>query len=277
MKNSYELLNYNNKLCILVLLYNETIHKFEEKCLINIFNKFGEKYDIYGISINDIDITYYKKFNFKDFKVLKDITNYNFILTKELFVSFNSYEFCLVCNTFTWIFSNNIEKWLEKNYDIIGTPIYDFNVYDDQNNIIEKNIPYMLYKYYKQKGHNMCFIDFCLIKTNWIIENFNKHNINKTKYVNGINVNEYEFLFIYYNFKFNNHPTVEECITFCINTFDFVYCSSILNYNLPLAITPLNLITVELLDYLKNEFNQMNELSLDDFIEEEQIKNDNNN
>lgn len=92
------------------------------------------QWDIYIITYEGLDLKEYfdialsinKKISVKTFAqdFYKNIAGYNRLLTNvELYTSFNSYKYMLVCQLDVYLFRDDLFQWIQKDYDFIGPPL----------------------------------------------------------------------------------------------------------------------------------------------------------
>lgn len=65
------------------------------------------------------------KFNYIPFddKWFESVSTYSvFMLTKEFYEKFTSYEFLLIYQLDAWVFRNELEYWCAQGYDYLGAP-----------------------------------------------------------------------------------------------------------------------------------------------------------
>lgn len=109
-------------------IYTPILKRSEEFALINNIQKLS-KYKFELLIADNLPTEYYQKF-IKDNVLLRlvpnnhlsSITSYNkFIMSPVFWEMFDS-EFVLICQYDAWIFSDQLEPWLNKKYDYIGAP-----------------------------------------------------------------------------------------------------------------------------------------------------------
>ena len=145
---------------IIIPIYKPTISFFEEQSLLQCF-KVLTNYDIYLIHPVGIDLSYYRLLQKKsrlrflekgfDKHYFEGIGGYNNLMVSENFYKgFNTYEFLLIYQLDAYIFKDDINKWCNKKYSIIGAPIHEtiFKILtkkysDDFNKQINSSICYM--------------------------------------------------------------------------------------------------------------------------------------
>ena len=232
------MINSNYDCVIIVHIYKEKFNYFEEKSIENLFELLGNKYDIYAICPEIMNLNYYiKKFNFKKYVPFSSIyfthpLGYSYLMTNiKLYEYFSEYKYMLIHQPDAWIFSDNLEEWIKKDYDMIGT----INYYHMFNN--------HKLSYYKISENFKLFNGgLSLRKISWMIDNLKnikfthiKHNDNNYKY-NNYYFNEDNFISL--EFKHNNFPSIKECYNFCITHINLLQYLFTNEYKFPFGIHP---------------------------------------
>lgn len=115
---------------IIIPVYNETPKILEEVSILNTLRMYNDKYDIYMIHSENLDISYYSK-RFCELKIIsisKDIwdntyLSYNNMCLNPYFYNlFSDYKYVCLVQTDAYIFKTNLDDWLNMNYDYIGGP-----------------------------------------------------------------------------------------------------------------------------------------------------------
>jgi hypothetical protein len=107
------------------------VYKTEMSSLENIgytqCNKILQNYDRIIVAPKSLDSTVYKKYitneiRFDD-EFFTNLKSYNKLLLSEKFYkNFSKYRYILICQLDTFIFSDQLLQWCNKNYDYIGAP-----------------------------------------------------------------------------------------------------------------------------------------------------------
>ena len=122
-----------NKCVIAVPIYKIKFNWDEFNSIKQLFKILSpEKYDIVAYCPNSLDITYYQNnFNFKYYYGFFDeyFTNYpngynTLMLQAGFYERFNKYEYILIYQPDAWVFKDELEYWINKNYDYIGAPFF---------------------------------------------------------------------------------------------------------------------------------------------------------
>ena len=131
IKYNYE--SDNKKICIVIPIYKEKLTADEEYSLIQLFNIVQYKYDIILVKPFSLNIENYTKlipykFNILNcnpayFKKRNNLyeTPYSFMLeTAEFYECFVNYEWMFIYQLDGWIFKDNFNYFMNKNYDYYG-------------------------------------------------------------------------------------------------------------------------------------------------------------
>jgi hypothetical protein len=116
------------KNCIIVPVYKSKLSPVEEISFKQLINVLGN-YDIYVVTHTNVNCTEFQNMNpnlnFKYFesKYFESIKGYNQLcLSTEFYNAFKEYRYMLIAQLDTYIFKNEFNYWVEKNYDYIGAP-----------------------------------------------------------------------------------------------------------------------------------------------------------
>lgn len=128
--NKYTKETFEKKCAVIIPIYNTTPDLFEDISIINTIRLCKNKYDIIFLHSELLDITYYKtRYNDIDFLSVSSIlwdntyTGYNNMCIRYNFYDlFNKYQYIFICQTDAIIFNNDIDKWINMNYDYYGGP-----------------------------------------------------------------------------------------------------------------------------------------------------------
>ena len=118
-----------NKCVIIVPIYKSKFDWDEYNSINQLFKILGN-YDIICIHPQSLDLTYYQNnFNFTDYYQFWDSyfndypKGYNSLLLNEGFYEcFDKYEYMLIYQPDCWVFRDELEYWINKEYDFIGAP-----------------------------------------------------------------------------------------------------------------------------------------------------------
>jgi len=237
---------------IIIPIYKNDFEDYEKTSLISIFKHF-EKYKITFISPKSLnlnflsEIEFIKNYNIETFddNFFKSIDGYNkLLLDPQFYKRFSNDEFILICQTDVFIFNNDIERWLNLDFDYVGAPWIASNrnfinkFLDRLKNIINK------IKNKKVKNTERLFKvgngGFSLRKTQKFIEISELEALNIKRFITDKPDSEYhiEDVFwslyvtkIYPNF---NIPNWKEALSFCIDRKPQL-ALKLNNNNLPMA------------------------------------------
>ena len=116
------------KNCIIVPVYKSKLSPVEEISFKQLINVLGN-YDIYVVTHTNVNCTEFQNMNpnlnFKYFEsnYFESIKGYNQLcLSTEFYNAFKEYRYMLIAQLDTYIFKNEFNYWVEKNYDYIGAP-----------------------------------------------------------------------------------------------------------------------------------------------------------
>lgn len=121
----------STKDCVIVIpIYNETPKFLEEISILNTLKMYNNKYDIYLIHSENLDISYYTKrfYELKFMSISKNIwdnsyTSYNeMCLNPQFYAMFSDYEYMCIIQTDAYVLKTNLDDWLNMDYDYIGGP-----------------------------------------------------------------------------------------------------------------------------------------------------------
>ncbi len=76
--------------------------------------------------LREIDLGFDYKVEFFEDYFFTSVDTYSHLLMKaEFYKRFISYDYMLICQTDAYVFRNELEEWVQKNYDYIGAPWLD--------------------------------------------------------------------------------------------------------------------------------------------------------
>ncbi|NVO03014.1 MAG: hypothetical protein HXX09_09980 [Bacteroidetes bacterium] len=118
---------YNPKdVAIVIPLYKAEMTKLENigfsQC-----NKIFQNYDRIIIAPNSLDVSNYKNLTSLEIRFenqyFSSLKTYNrLLLSEEFYSAFKQYKYILICQLDTFVFSNQLLDWCNKDYDYIGAP-----------------------------------------------------------------------------------------------------------------------------------------------------------
>lgn len=120
----------NNKCCIIIPIYKKILSKQEYISLSQLIKIMGNKYDIICIYPKSLDISYYKDFDFLSWVQFEDvffnsIETYNQLcLNWKFYNKFSYYKYMLIYQLDAYINYDNLEYFINLNYDFIGSLHY---------------------------------------------------------------------------------------------------------------------------------------------------------
>ena len=128
-----------NKCVITVPIYKTEFDFDEYNSIKQLFRILGQ-YDIIAFYPESLDLTYYKNnFNFTNYYMFWDeyFTDYpkgynKLMLQSGFYECFSEYEYMLVYQPDCWVFRNELEYWVNKEYDYVGSPFilnYEYKYY----------------------------------------------------------------------------------------------------------------------------------------------------
>ncbi len=127
-------------------IYTPMLKRNEELALINNIQKLA-KYRFELLIADNLLIEYYRKFvrgnvliTLVPYKHLSSITSYNQFLMSSTFWELFDTEFVLICQYDAWIFSDELDPWLKRNYDYIGAPWFKGFINAKSNSPLLKKI-----------------------------------------------------------------------------------------------------------------------------------------
>lgn len=126
-------MEHTKNVIVAIPLYKTTFDDFEQKSLKSTFKHLGD-FPIAFIVPESLDISFIENYPFiKNYSIerfsnnfFKSIDSYNLLmLSEEFYNRFSDYKYTLICQTDVFIFSNQLQQWIDKNYDYIGAPWLD--------------------------------------------------------------------------------------------------------------------------------------------------------
>ena len=155
--NKYYKETYKKDCVIIIPVYNKNPKFLEEISILNTIKLYSNKYDIYIIYSENLDISYYTKrfYDVKFVKIDNDIWDntyegYNkMCLNGDFYSAFLDYKYMFLVQTDAHIFSSDLNKWLEMNYDYYGGPSLITNDIPVWNNLHNE----FLYKLVEEKKY----------------------------------------------------------------------------------------------------------------------------
>lgn len=128
MKNNY---------CVVTPLHKNSLNDYEKVCLQTIVSKFSE-IDKFLITFKENEIDKKDSNNLKNFQRInlsknwfKSINTYNKLTcSTEFYDIFKNYKYILICHLDVYVISNNVQKFIDKDYSYIGGPTAKKNPFD---------------------------------------------------------------------------------------------------------------------------------------------------
>lgn len=127
MKESQE------KVLIIIPVYRDYFDDFEKKSLGSV-SKHLKEFQIAFVAPQSLNMSFlnaydldfeYSVFRFED-AFFSDIDGYNqLMLSSGFYQTFLDYKYILICQTDAYIFKNDLNYWLNKDYDYVGAPWLD--------------------------------------------------------------------------------------------------------------------------------------------------------
>lgn len=115
---------------IIIPIYKNIFDEYEEISLKSIFKNFSN-YNITFVCPNHLELNFLNNYSYiKNYKIekfddqfFKNIDGYNKLLVTSLFYKrFESSTYILICQPDVYVFKNDLENWIDKNYDYVGAP-----------------------------------------------------------------------------------------------------------------------------------------------------------
>jgi len=125
-----------NKCIIIVPLYKTEFDNDEYNSIKQLFNILGQ-YNIAAIYPESLDLSYYNEnFSFNDYYSFWDshFQNYpygynNLLMLDGFYEIFSEYEYMLIYQPDAWVFKDELDYWIYRDYDYIGAPYLYFDYY----------------------------------------------------------------------------------------------------------------------------------------------------
>lgn len=148
-----------DKVGIIVPVYKEDFNQFEEKSLNQLFKTLGNKYIINFICPEQLNLQKHydisKKHNINKIcekrfssSFFESIQSYNrLMLERDFYKEFYFFDYILIHQLDCYIFKDNLEYWCLKNYDYIGAPWLNYELYNLSR---YKKLIFFLKQYYNQ-------------------------------------------------------------------------------------------------------------------------------
>ena len=124
------------KTAIVVPTHKGCLEDFEKKSIENNISIL-KNHDIFFIAPNrlsyeskflELTKNYQLKVQFFDDKYFNNNAGYNkLLITKNFYERFLNYDFMLICQLDVLVFSDELDNWVNKNYDYIGAPWFSNN------------------------------------------------------------------------------------------------------------------------------------------------------
>lgn len=180
----------NKDICIVIPIYKNNINEpllYDEVESIYHTIKVMHNYDIYFVCSQNLDISFYKKFDapnvkYKFFEFNTRLQYSQMCLNYKFYLSFKEYKYMLICQTDAYIFRDELIDWCNKGYDYCGALI----LFDDNYKAIfgDENINIHGYKNVAFNGgfslrNIKSFYDICLKQK----ERFSKITMNEDIFI----------------------------------------------------------------------------------------------
>lgn len=118
-----------NLVAILIPVHKDTLDQFETGSLAQCFKFWGNKFDIFFVKPNNLDITNIQN-KFGSSKIAEFDANYfgsitgycRLMLATEFYERFLNYKYVFIYQTDGYAFRDELENWCKKDYDYIGAP-----------------------------------------------------------------------------------------------------------------------------------------------------------
>lgn len=146
----------SNKCVILIPIYKEKISFDEYRSILNTYNLYNDKYDIFFMCDTDLNTHNYDKlFNIKYKRHnFKNASQYSFLLLNANFYKeYLQYEYMLIIQPDAYIFNGNLlEYYINKGYPYIGAIFKIYGIYWDDDNETLKTITEIIDSLYVNNG-----------------------------------------------------------------------------------------------------------------------------
>ena len=240
---------FDNMQCYLILPSYINANKFID---INLDKNVKDKYLLYH---DNFDYMYFddKWFN-------SAAANNSLMLTKNIYIPFKElgFDYMLIAQLDAFVFHNDIDNYLNKNYDFIGS--YLFTCLDSWyiDKIIEEYPNhYLTHQIILNGGFSLRNIDFCILTieyyTPWLQDTVIKEGLDN----NYILIGEDDF----FSQNVKNIAEPLDIFRFAISGNNIVKCHFLINYEYPMAIHAI-------LDEEKNKYAQF---LINNFLKENNI------
>lgn len=125
----------NNKCVILIPIYKEKINFDEYRSIHNTINLYNDKYDIFFMCNNKLNISLYKNlfnigYKFFDYELFHDAGSYSdLLINRNFYKRFLNYEYMLIAQHDAYIFNKyNLEYFMNKKYSYLGALFMTYNI-----------------------------------------------------------------------------------------------------------------------------------------------------
>jgi hypothetical protein len=125
--------NMNRKICIVIPIYKKEISYYEQISFNRAITVF-KSYDICLVAPENLDLqNYHKMSNSLNIRTLnntyfKNTKTYSLLLcSKEFYSLFIKYEYILIYQLDAFVFYDDLQNWLNKKYDYVGSPWLNLN------------------------------------------------------------------------------------------------------------------------------------------------------
>jgi hypothetical protein len=124
--------NVKEKLAVIIPVYNSAPSENELVSFRSIIRNLSSKKLIF-LTFSNLDLSifleelieldcsasieYFKEYYFESTESYNEL-----LLSKQFYQRFENYEFILICQLDTYIFSNSVDEWINKGYSYIGAP-----------------------------------------------------------------------------------------------------------------------------------------------------------
>jgi len=171
----------SNKCVILIPIYKNFVNFDEYRSIQNTISLYNDKYDVFFMCNDKLDITLYKKYFNIDFKIFSewqnnDVFSYSdLLITKDFYKQFLNYEYMLIAHHDAYIFNNiySLEYFMNKNYPYLGAL---YNIYGIEFKLYNNNLFDKFYNF----NYTIKDIKNYIMKYKFLTKNFNDYTMYTT-------------------------------------------------------------------------------------------------